>query len=472
YCEEESDCNGDPGGYAYESYCGCIGGNTGIDECEEEEETPPEDENPEEENSCPNICDLGYIQMADCSCIKIIDDDCKERKKSTYVPSNTINYQIGDLITFNGPFYFSDIKDVPKNLYTKMGTTTANLVNNIEIMQHGNYFEIKSLSYTWTGISTKFNGGYLGGFKDKVCSGQTSTTPSEFPINTETDYYENTGVFDNIPDDDTGQTQEENPNTPPNDCTQTCTTTKLTTSKIVSTKGEQKICSCEEVPKDPCDDIKKLLNFSSDNSTNNLKSNINLLKDSVNASVNIQEKGFEITKRLNADDTYRYEFIPSPLGSEFEIKVNTGSYHVGVFHSHPSTGVPMFSFQDLKTLIDIYDDASDSRKAEVFIGLVAKDPDGNVNVYMLKIDNIDDLRTAVNDIWDNPGYANLADEDRIKAIHKNQNETFDNSSGQIEKSFLEQFPSAGVSIYKADNSLNSFSKLTLENNEVKPNPCN
>ncbi|WP_188221714.1 hypothetical protein, partial [Flavobacterium pokkalii] len=49
YNEEEcygapEDCNGDPYGFAYYASCGCIGGNTGIDECPvEEEETPPED---------------------------------------------------------------------------------------------------------------------------------------------------------------------------------------------------------------------------------------------------------------------------------------------------------------------------------------------------------------------------------------------------------------------------------------------
>ncbi len=37
-CEEEMDCNGDPGGSAYFDDCGCIGGNTGISECPLEEE--------------------------------------------------------------------------------------------------------------------------------------------------------------------------------------------------------------------------------------------------------------------------------------------------------------------------------------------------------------------------------------------------------------------------------------------------
>ncbi|AWG22285.1 hypothetical protein FFWV33_12530 [Flavobacterium faecale] len=158
------------------------------------------------------------------------------------MPGNSLNYQIGDVITFNGPFYFSDLDKVRKNLFTETGTAAANLVNP-EILQHGNYYEIKSLSYTWTAVSTKFNGGYIGGFEGKECPDKTSTTPPGFPTNTGTDY-ENTGAFNDIPDDEEdSQTQG---NTPPDDCYQPCTTSKLTTSKIVVTKGEQKMCSCEE----------------------------------------------------------------------------------------------------------------------------------------------------------------------------------------------------------------------------------
>ena len=92
---------------------------------------------------------------------------------------------------------------------------------------------------------------------------------------------------------------------------------------------------------------------------------------------------------------------------------------------------------------------------------------------MLKVDDIDVLRDQVDAVWNHPDYAKYTtEEERRKAIHKDQAEIFDKSNGQIEKSFLEQFPTAGISLYKADASVNSFSKLTLNNGVVTPTPCN
>ncbi len=46
--DPEPDCNGDLGGSAYNSDCGCIGGNTGIYECPPDEDDPEEPEDPNE----------------------------------------------------------------------------------------------------------------------------------------------------------------------------------------------------------------------------------------------------------------------------------------------------------------------------------------------------------------------------------------------------------------------------------------
>lgn len=104
--------------------------------------------------------------------------------------------------------------------------------------------------------------------------------------------------------------------------------------------------------------------------------------------------------------------------------------------------------------------------------MVAKDAQGNTVVYMLKVDDLAKLQTAVDAIWKDPKYAKwTTDEDRIKAIHANQAEKFNKSKGQIEKSFLEQFPTGGFSIYKADATISNFSKLTLNSGVVTPDPC-
>jgi len=92
---------------------------------------------------------------------------------------------------------------------------------------------------------------------------------------------------------------------------------------------------------------------------------------------------------------------------------------------------------------------------------------------MLKIDNIDVLRTQINAVWNDPNYAKFQDEEaRIKAIHKDQAKLYAKSNGQLEKSFLKQFGAFGVSIYKADATLNSFNKLASSNSTVTSTPCN
>lgn len=226
---------------------------------------------------------------------------------------------------------------------------------------------------------------------------------------------------------------------------------------------------------DPCAEIQNILNYKT-RYNSNLKTRVDDLKSVVNRYPNLKEEGYEITKNMNFDETYRYGFDKVLTGTKYEVGLQTAGSIIGGFHSHPSTGVPIFSFQDLRHLLHLYEDAKPQYKQDVFDGVVAKDAQGNVNVYILKVDDIAKLKAQVNAIWTHPDYAKYktdkTDKPRIKAIHDDQAEIFDKSNGEIEKSFLEQFPTAGISIYKADASVSSFSKLTLNNSVVTPTPCN
>ncbi|SHH23362.1 hypothetical protein SAMN05444372_1382, partial [Flavobacterium micromati] len=147
--------------------------------------------------------------------------------------------------------------------------------------------------------------------------------------------------------------------------------------------------------------------------------------------------------------------------------------YVGGLHSHPSDGYAMFSFQDIRFLLNVYDEASSIRKQEAFNGLVVKDAAGNTNTYMLKIENIESLRTQINNVWNDPNYSKFQNEnDRIKKIHKDQAEIYAKSNGNLEKSFLEQFKDFGIVLFKADATTDHFDKLTLNNSIVTQTPCN
>lgn len=227
----------------------------------------------------------------------------------------------------------------------------------------------------------------------------------------------------------------------------------------------------QELP-NPCLDLANLMNYNL-NSSNSLKSGINWLKDKVNATVNNKEAGVEVKKVMNPDETFKYEFTQVLSNDKFSISMSVGYGYVGALHSHPSDGYAMFSFQDIRFLLSVYDEASSSRKQESFHGLVCKDDLGNTNTYMLKIENIESLRTQINSVWNDPNYTKFQSEDeRIKKIHEDQAKIYAKSNGNLEKSFLEQFKDFGIVLLKADATTDNFDKLTLNNSTITQTPCN
>ncbi|MFV8441430.1 hypothetical protein [Flavobacterium sp. LB2P44] len=238
------------------------------------------------------------------------------------------------------------------------------------------------------------------------------------------------------------------------------------------TTGDESWIKNEQELPNPCLDLGNLMNYNL-NSSNSLKSGINWLKDKVNATVNNKEAGVEVKKVMNPDETFKYEFTQVLSNDQFSIPMSVGFGYVGGLHSHPSDGHAMFSFQDIRFLLSVYDEASSSRKQEAFNGLVCKDALGNTNTYMLKIENIESLRTQINSVWNDPNYTKFQSEDeRIKKIHEDQAKIYAKSNGNLEKSFLEQFKDFGIVLLKADATTDNFDKLTLNNSTITQTPRN
>ena len=222
-----------------------------------------------------------------------------------------------------------------------------------------------------------------------------------------------------------------------------------------------------------CDQLKTMINKDTANKKN-LSKEIEWLVAKVKARNNNKESGVEVQMRMNADETYRNEFNRIDSPDKFSVGLSTGDMYIGGIHSHPSDGYAMFSFQDVRFLLNAYDGASSSRKSDVFNMVVCKDDNGVTNTYTIKVDNIENLRKKVNSVWNADKYASYTTiDDRIKAIQRDQAKVYEKSNGELEKSFLEQFKDFGISIYKADESLSSFSKLTLNSlNALTKIPCN
>lgn len=223
----------------------------------------------------------------------------------------------------------------------------------------------------------------------------------------------------------------------------------------------------------PCDQLKAMINKDTANKKN-LSKEIDWLVAKVKARNNNKESGVEVQMRMNIDETYRYEFKRIDSPDKFSVGLTIGGMYIGGIHSHPSDGYAMFSFQDVRFLLNAYDEARSSRKSDVFNMVVCKDAAGVTNTYTIKVDDIENLRNNVNIVWNSPDYARYTTEkERIEAIHRDEAKVYEKSNGELEKSFLEQFKDFGISIYKADTSLSSFSKLTLNSlNALTKIPCN
>lgn len=221
---------------------------------------------------------------------------------------------------------------------------------------------------------------------------------------------------------------------------------------------------------DPCGQMKALIDVTK---TGNMKPSIDWLKGKVMASVNRLEHGVEVKKLMNPDGTYRYEYNQISSLDEFSVPLSTGSSYIGGAHSHPKNGYAMFSFGDVKFLRNAYNDASPSRKEDVFCIMVAKDKAGNVNTYSIKVNDFALLDSKVNSVWNNPNLNDKSEKEKLKKIHDEQAVLYDESGGALEESFLKQFGAFGISIYKADPLLTKWSKLELNPTTKKANlvPC-
>jgi len=221
----------------------------------------------------------------------------------------------------------------------------------------------------------------------------------------------------------------------------------------------------------PCDQMKNIIDPAN---SSNMKSQIDWLKGKVNATVNNRECSVEVKRTMNPDGTFKFEYTQIISENEFSSPMTTGGSNIGGAHSHPENGYAMFSFGDVKLLLDAYNGAFPSKKIDAFIMVVCKDNAGITNTYNLKVDNIDALNSHILSVWNDPKYASYTTEkEKIDAIHLDQARIYKNSNGELEKSFLDQFKDFGISLYKADAALSSFNKLALNSSKtVISTPCN
>ncbi len=210
----------------------------------------------------------------------------------------------------------------------------------------------------------------------------------------------------------------------------------------------------------PCEKIKNTTN-----NTTGLKNKINELNTPQNLALNY-EKGAAIE-----DDAQGQSQLVtndgSPGNTYITVLVSETGETTGFVHTHfeGSTMLPVFSFEDLKTLASIYQWRAYNNKPLDKVTLMVISTAG---VFAMVVEDPNLFLPQTYKIWG-------AEEEELYNkfygdLKKKVNITYDDVIKQISKAL----PTHGVGLYKANADLSSWSRLTYNptTDTVQPVPCN
>lgn len=230
-------------------------------------------------------------------------------------------------------------------------------------------------------------------------------------------------------------------------------------------------------PPNPCVNLKKHLS-----ATTGIKLKSPAILPFLNGQLSQpKEYGFYFKKENNVYTPYQ-----SYNATTDKITMKVGENYFCSIHTHPyPTGNPMFSWEDVYTLQQTFQYATQELTEEVTVYLVCTDNYGANQLYALKIEDFSTFSDfIVDDISNTVTPQDLAglttDEDRAKEILKIMNAkqhkyNLKNPNMNQEIPFLNYFAGSGASLYKANGTLTNWDKITLSNNPTNPitkTPCN
>jgi hypothetical protein len=299
------------------------------------------------------------------------------------------------------------------------------------------------------------------------------------------DYGDNTGTGGDGSSTDNNDSDTDNP--PDEDCILDANGNciKDTTAILIKDKKTQDQKNCEELnklfetpdyailppflsPKAAIANLKSLVGFAI-NPNNNLEKGYNLLHNS-----NLETSASWVTNISNR--SVRYKFTQN----------NYGGLHL---HPNDGNGHPFFSPEDILNLWKFSNSYNSGTTVDpsLFVHVLVS----TKGVYALKIDDpevFNELGDIYNDYKDADGDGTNKVAEFVRPLKNAYNKFKDSSSGypigsdsQYETAFLKFMNNfngdgnkIGISIYKANNDLTGWSKLTIDENtgSSTPTPCN
>jgi hypothetical protein len=228
----------------------------------------------------------------------------------------------------------------------------------------------------------------------------------------------------------------------------------------------------------PCESLNKL----AETTDQNINPSLQFLKDKLDSGVTTE---WGVQFNYNVDVSPAVASNQTIVGGSNSVDFALNWNQRGSAHLHTTAGYGMFSWGDVNSLAGFYDYASPLNQPYVTSIMVCNNlipttnTIDNYNVYAIKVDNYTSLSNAINNTLNNPDYNGLTLEEKIKKLLKKQANLF-KAAGEnnLEKSFLQQFASYGISLYKKKPPINSAStenwvKLTINplTNTITETPC-
>jgi hypothetical protein len=222
-------------------------------------------------------------------------------------------------------------------------------------------------------------------------------------------------------------------------------------------------------PKSPCVILQELMNPTKQN----IVPEINWLKNLLINGTTIEHSS-SFNKKTNQNIRNS--------GTPTDVTILYGSEYVGSVHLHPISGYPIFSWADLRMLLNTRGGANAENFMNVTLMIVTPNPNDptNPNVYALFIQDSQELLDQLNNMWFASRFTTngVTDSDatKLQKIHAEMGIQYQNNKNNLEAYFLEYISNFGISLYKANNNVTSWSKLELSNLSgtqiAFPNPCN
>lgn len=240
----------------------------------------------------------------------------------------------------------------------------------------------------------------------------------------------------------------------------------------------------EEEEESPCEQLKKLSNGNHQNINPRITELKNKVKDNVK-----KEWGSEFMQYDEWDSTgdlITHYLTNLKEGDGYEVALSSGKdnssgtmiLYAGGIHTHPLDGYSMFSWGDVQALLQMHNDAVSGVKTDVTLMLVCNNPADSDNplVYALKVDDINALTTKIDNDWNNTDYDGLSEKEKKKKIFDKLKPDYETNKSNLERHFLQFYADYGISLYKAENDMSNWNKLTLGNGSgntqlVIPTPC-